>query len=86
MRTTNSLTLESDASSISWTFTRLKRNVKNCANNPLTTGLSSYKVDLETKTADVYTDTVPYETVLDTIKKTGKAVTKGEADGKAMAV
>lgn len=50
------------------------------------TGLSSYDVSLENKTADVYTNDVSYEAVLEKIKKTGKAVTKGEADGKEMQV
>jgi copper chaperone len=49
-------------------------------------GLSSYKVDLETQSADVYTDTVPYETVLEKIKKTGKSVKGAEADGATMTV
>lgn len=49
-------------------------------------GLSSYKVDLETQSADVYTDTVPYETVLEKIKKTGKSVKGAEADGAKMTV
>ena len=49
-------------------------------------GLSSYDVSLENKTADVYTDNVSYEAVLEKIKKTGKAVTRGEADGKEMQV
>ncbi|KAL2041251.1 hypothetical protein N7G274_006196 [Stereocaulon virgatum] len=51
-----------------------------------TEGLSSYKVDLETQSADVYTDTVPYETVLEKIKKTGKPVKGAEADGATMTV
>ncbi|KAK3176753.1 hypothetical protein OEA41_008078 [Lepraria neglecta] len=49
-------------------------------------GLSSYKVDLETQSADVYTDTVPYETILEKIKKTGKTVKGAEADGTIMSV
>ncbi|MCJ1452625.1 Cytosolic copper metallochaperone [Mycoblastus sanguinarius] len=51
-----------------------------------TEGLSSYSVDLDSQSADVYTDTVPYETVLEKIKKTGKTVKGAEADGEVMAV
>ncbi|EEP80874.1 conserved hypothetical protein [Uncinocarpus reesii 1704] len=50
-------------------------------------GVKSYEVSLESQTATVVTEpTLEYDTVLSTIKKTGKAVTKGEADGKEMAV
>ena len=49
-------------------------------------GLSSYNVDLEKQTADVYTDHVSYEDVLEKIKKTGKEVKSGEADGEGKAV
>lgn len=45
------------------------------------TGLSSYTVSLEDQTADVYTAQVPFETVLETIRKTGKQVVKSERDG-----
>ncbi|KAJ4673306.1 Cytosolic copper metallochaperone [Exophiala dermatitidis] len=48
---------------------------------------TSYNVSLDTQTADVTTeDSVSYETVLEKIKKTGKAVNSGEADGVPMAV
>ena len=50
------------------------------------TGLTSYDVNLEKQTADVYTDTVPYEAVLEKIKKTGKVVKGAEADGSVMSV
>jgi copper chaperone len=41
-------------------------------------------VNLNSQTASVVTDaSVPYETVLATIKKTGKTVNAGEADGEA---
>jgi len=49
-------------------------------------GLSSYKVDLNTQSADVYTESVPFETVLEKIKKTGKTVKGAEADGETMTV
>jgi copper chaperone len=46
------------------------------------TGVKSYDVSLETQTATVVAEsTLPYETVLKTIKKTGKKVNTGEADG-----
>lgn len=48
-------------------------------------GVKSFDVNLDSQTATVTTEpTVPYETVLTVIKKTGKAVTKGEADGSEM--
>lgn len=50
------------------------------------TGLSSYKVDLGSQSADVYTESVPFETVLEKIKKTGKTVKGAEADGETMTV
>ena len=54
---------------------------------PLFPGVKSYTVSLDTQTADVVTsDSVDYDTVLQTIKKTGKTVKSGEADGKEMAV
>jgi len=50
-------------------------------------GVKEYTVSLDTQSADVTTaDSVPYETVLEKIKKTGKTVNSGEADGVAMAV
>ncbi|KAJ5772825.1 hypothetical protein N7457_007721 [Penicillium paradoxum] len=45
-------------------------------------GVKSFDVNLETQSANVITEpTLSYDTVLATIKKTGKAVTSGEADG-----
>jgi copper chaperone len=45
-------------------------------------GVKSYDVSLESQTATVVTEeSLPYDTVLATIKKTGKAVNSGEADG-----
>ncbi|KAG9240149.1 heavy-metal-associated domain-containing protein [Calycina marina] len=44
-------------------------------------GVKSYDVSLDTQTATVVTETLPYETVLKTIKKTGKKVNSGTADG-----
>ncbi|PYH95878.1 hypothetical protein BO71DRAFT_397684 [Aspergillus ellipticus CBS 707.79] len=50
-------------------------------------GVKSFDVNLESQTAGVVTDpSVSYDTVLATIKKTGKAVNSGEADGQAMGV
>jgi len=43
-------------------------------------GVKSYEVSLESQTATVITE-LPYETVLQTIKKTGKKVNSGEEDG-----
>jgi len=45
-------------------------------------GVTKYEVSLENQTADVYTESLDYDTVLKTIAKTGKKVTSGEADGK----
>lgn len=51
------------------------------------TGVKSFDVNLESQTALVTTEpTVSYDTVLATIKKTGKTVNSGEADGQTMSV
>jgi copper chaperone len=48
-------------------------------------GVESYNVSLETQTAEIQAaDSLPYETVLEKIKKTGKTVKSGEADGQTM--
>lgn len=48
----------------------------------LVTGVKSYDVSLDTQTADITTDeSVDYSTILEKIKKTGKKVNSGEADG-----
>jgi len=50
-------------------------------------GVKDFSVSLDTQTADITTeDSVSYETVLEKIKKTGKTVNSGEADGVNMAV
>ncbi|EAS31708.3 iron/copper transporter Atx1 [Coccidioides immitis RS] len=50
-------------------------------------GVKSFDVNLESQTATVVAEsTLEYDTVLNTIKKTGKTVIKGEADGTEMAV
>ncbi|KAI4122799.1 MAG: hypothetical protein LQ347_006387 [Umbilicaria vellea] len=50
-------------------------------------GVKSYDVSLDTQTADVVTEaSVGYDTVLEKIKKTGKTVTSGIADGETMSV
>ncbi|KAL7776581.1 hypothetical protein CFE70_006997 [Pyrenophora teres f. teres 0-1] len=47
-------------------------------------GVESFNVSLETQTAEVTAaDSLDYETVLEKIKKTGKTVKSGEADGEA---
>lgn len=51
------------------------------------TGVKSYDVSLESQTATVVADdSLAYEKVLETIKKTGKTVNSGEADGTVQAV
>ncbi|KAJ5808915.1 hypothetical protein N7474_010184 [Penicillium riverlandense] len=50
-------------------------------------GVKEFDVSLESQTATVNTGPdVSYETVLEKIKKTGKTVNSGEADGQEMAV
>jgi len=45
-------------------------------------GVKSYNVSLESQTADITADeNLSYEQVLEKIKKTGKTVNSGEADG-----
>ncbi|KAK0336961.1 Cytosolic copper metallochaperone [Friedmanniomyces endolithicus] len=45
-------------------------------------GVKSFNVSLDSQTANVVTeDKVDYATVLEKIKKTGKKVNSGEADG-----
>lgn len=45
-------------------------------------GVKEYNVSLDTQTADVTTEAaLDYATVLEKIKKTGKTVNSGEADG-----
>jgi len=51
-------------------------------------GIKSYEVSLEKQSAEIVTadDGLDYNTVLSTIKKTGKKVTAGEADGVVMPI
>jgi copper chaperone len=50
-------------------------------------GVESYNVSLETQTAEVVAaESLDYDTVLEKIKKTGKKVKSGEADGEAREV
>lgn len=50
-------------------------------------GVKEYDVSLESQTATIKTEeSLDYTTVLEKIKKTGKAVTGGEADGVAQSV
>ncbi|KAI9805496.1 MAG: hypothetical protein M1825_000747 [Sarcosagium campestre] len=45
-------------------------------------GVKSFEVSLDTQTADVTAEeSLDYDTVLETIKKTGKTVESGKADG-----
>ncbi|CAG5182363.1 hypothetical protein G6011_08832 [Alternaria panax] len=45
-------------------------------------GVESYNVSLETQTAEIQAaDSLSYDTVLEKIKKTGKTIKSGEADG-----
>ena len=49
--------------------------------------MKSYNVSLETQTAEIVAeDSLDYNTVLEKIKKTGKKVNSGEADGKTMEI
>jgi copper chaperone len=53
----------------------------------LSPGVKEFDVSLDSQTATIKTDeSVDYTTVLEKIKKTGKAVNSGEADGVAQAV
>ena len=57
--------------------------------SPLTipTGVKSYEVSLETQSANIVTEpSLEYDTVLEKIKKTGKKVNSGEADGEGKEV
>ncbi|KAE8348401.1 heavy metal transport/detoxification protein [Aspergillus coremiiformis] len=50
-------------------------------------GVKSFDVSLDSQIATVVTEpAVSYDTVLATIKKTGKTVNTGEADGRTMSV
>nr|OQO22508.1 hypothetical protein B0A51_08685 [Rachicladosporium sp. CCFEE 5018] len=50
-------------------------------------GVKSYDVSLDAQTANIITEnSVNYATVLEKIKKTGKKVNSGEADGVAQEV
>ncbi|EPQ62839.1 Bgt-688 [Blumeria graminis f. sp. tritici] len=50
-------------------------------------GVKSFDVSLENQTATVVAaETLSYETVLSTIKKTGKKVISGEADGESRSI
>jgi copper chaperone len=53
-----------------------------CSNH--VAGVESYNVSLETQTAEIQAaDSLSYDTVLEKIKKTGKTIKSGEADGEA---
>jgi copper chaperone len=60
-----------------------------CPSTVLTSfaGVKSFDVSLDSQTASVVTEpTLDYNTVLEKIKKTGKKVNSGEADGQPQAV
>lgn len=65
------------------TQTDREREREACANKrPLPVGIESYDVSLEKQEATVIAKPeLDYETVLKTIKKTGKKVNSGEVDG-----
>jgi copper chaperone len=49
--------------------------------------VKSYNVSLDTQTADITAEeSLDYATVLEKIKKTGKTVNSGEADGVVQAI
>lgn len=53
----------------------------------LCSGVKSFDVSLDSQTATVTTaDSLDYSTVLEKIKKTGKKVNSGEADGQPQSV
>ena len=61
--------------------------LKSVANISGSIGVKSYNVSLDTQTADVTAEQdLSYEQVLEKIKKTGKTVNSGEADGVGMSV
>jgi len=65
--------------------TAVNRILANWANE--TPGVKSYNVSLEEKLVEVTTDdSVDYKTVLERVKKSGKEVTKGNADGQPMSI
>ncbi|CAI7582689.1 unnamed protein product [Penicillium glandicola] len=50
-------------------------------------GVKTFDVSLETQTVNVTTEpTISYDAVLEKIKKTGKTVNSGEADGESKEV
>ncbi|KAK4998465.1 Cytosolic copper metallochaperone [Elasticomyces elasticus] len=50
-------------------------------------GIKSYDVSLDTQSVNIVAaDSLDYQTILEKIKKTGKKVNKGEANGKVMDV
>ena len=58
------------------------RNTQLANTTSYDTGVKSYEVSLETQSATVVAEnSLGYETVLQTIKKTGKKVNQGFADG-----
>ncbi|KAF7595739.1 hypothetical protein BBP40_004870 [Aspergillus hancockii] len=66
------------------TTTTTSNNNNNNNNN---NGVKSFDVSLDCQTATVVTESsVSYDTVLATIRKTGKTVNTGEADGQTMVV
>ena len=75
----------------SQTTRQLSRNLSLCyrilTDNTSLAGVKEFDVSLDSQTATVKTEeSLDYSTVLEKIKKTGKAVNSGEADGVAQAV
>lgn len=66
----------------------LTRHAKiNPSLTPHPTGVKSFDVSIPTQTATVITEpTLDYETVLEKIRKTGKKINSGEADGESRSV
>ncbi|KAI9815076.1 MAG: Cytosolic copper metallochaperone [Pycnora praestabilis] len=65
----------------------LKRLDVRIVNGSSSAGVKSYDVSLDTQSADVTTgEALDYATVLKTIKKTGKKVNSGEADGEPKSI
>lgn len=74
----------STASSRSWMVSPAPQDAprNHIADRAILAGVKSHTVSLDTQTAEVVAaDSLDYDTVLNTIKKTGKKVNTGEADG-----
>jgi hypothetical protein len=76
-------------SSVSSRSSTVRDNLSSCLrlySSPIL-GVKSFDVSLDSQTASVITEpSLDYSTVLEKIKKTGKKVNSGEADGQPQAV